>query len=305
MRDWRDYGLAEWTKGTPLIEGLKRARNVATKRLYRRLPARGYDRFMAELGALRPDVIAVSIAFNTPWVINVTTEVTRRKLAGTLIVCDNSKNPAARREIESICKDRGVPYLALPFNLEHHPCRSHGIAMNWVYYNVIDRLRPRVFGFLDHDLFPTERLDLAALVADQPVYGLRETLYNSVWGWNLWAGFCVFDRAAVADFLPDFNNDYPRQLDTGGRNWMQIYRHLDRSRIRFADGRSQEIYLPDDPQLATVYWVDSCLHVVAASYRDGKSSKTLEQLHRGLLRYIDAGGTVAELTEPPRQPQLT
>jgi len=283
VRDWRNYGLAEWTKGTPLVEGIKRARNVATERIYRRLPARGYDRFMADLLAARPDVVAVAIAFNTPWVIDVATEVTKRNLVGTLIVCDNSNEAAARREIERICKDRGVPYLALPFNLEHHPCRSHGIAINWVYYNVIDRL------------------DLAALVAVQPVYGL---LNHSDWGWNLWAGFCVFDRAAIAGFLPDFNNDNPRLLDTGGRNWTQIYRHLDRGRIRFANGRSQRIYLPDDGRRATVHLVDSCLHAGAASFRDTECGIDLEELTRRLLRYFHAGGTLTGLSEPPRHRQI-
>jgi len=299
VRDWTDYGLAEWIKGAPLVHGVKRARNVATERIFRRMPARGYGRFMAELERKRPEIVAVAVAYNTPWVIDLTTQITRRNLVGTLVVCDNSRQAAARSEIERICRDRGVPYLALPFNPEHHPCRSHGIAINWVYYNVIDRLRPRVFGFLDHDLFAIERLDLAALVADQPVYGL---LNRSDWGWNLWAGFCAFDRAAIAGFLPDFNNDNPRLLDTGGRNWTQIYRHLDRGRIRFADSRTLEIYLPDDGRRLTVQTVDDCLHVGGASFREDDTIKMdLEELYRRIIRHIDAGGTLAELTAPSKQ----
>ena len=47
--------------------------------------------------------------------------------------------------------------------------------------------------------------------------------------------FFRFDFATVSAFRPDFNHDVPRDLDTGGRNWHSIYRHLDRSRISFAN----------------------------------------------------------------------
>ncbi len=299
MRALSDYRLADWSKGTPAVHGIKRARNVAIERIFRSLPARGYDAFMADLTARRPDVLAMTIAYNTPWVIDVMTQVTPPNLAGTLVVCDNSRRSAARREIARICKDRGVPYLALPFNLERHPCRSHGIALNWAYYNIVAQVKPRVFGFLDHDLFAVEPLDLAVQVADQPVYGL---INQSAWGWNLWAGFCMFDRAAIAGFRPDFNNDNPRLLDTGGRNWMQVYRHFDRDRIRFAVGRMQELHLPGDPRGFLVQRIDNLLHVGGASFRDRDDNKTrLENVHRGVVRHLQSGGTLAELTTAPHE----
>ena len=181
MRALAEYQLADWAKAEPLVHGFKRIRNVAVERTFRSMHARGYDRFMAELAALQPQTLAICVAYNTPWVVDVTTQLTRRNLVGTLIVCDNSRIRAARVENERICKERGVPYLPLPINLERHPCRHHGIALNWVYYNVVDRVRPRVFGFLDHDLFAIERFDLAALVANEPIYGVFKT---SPWGWN-------------------------------------------------------------------------------------------------------------------------
>jgi len=299
VRALSDYRLADWSKGTPLVHGIKRARNVAIERIFRSLPARGYDAFMADLTARRPDVLAITIAYNTPWVIDVMTQITPPNLAGTLVVCDNSRKSAARREIARICRDRGVPYLALPFNLEHHPCRSHGIALNWAYHNIVAQVKPRVFGFLDHDLFAIEPLDFAAQVADQPVYGL---INQSAWGWNLWAGFCMFDRAAIAGLRPDFNNDNPRLLDTGGRKWLRIYRHFDRDRIRFAVGRMQELHLPGDPRALFVQRVDNCLHVGGASFRDGDDNKTkLEDFHRAVVRHLLSGGTLAELTKRPNE----
>ena len=63
MRALSDYRLADWSKGTPLLHGVKRARNVVTERIFRGLPARGYDVFMADLAARRPDVLAITIAY--------------------------------------------------------------------------------------------------------------------------------------------------------------------------------------------------------------------------------------------------
>jgi hypothetical protein len=257
---------------------------------------------MAELAGRKPDVLAVVIAYNTPWVIDLTTQITARNLAGTLAVCDNSSDPRASAQIERLCRDRGVLYLRLPYNIEHHPCRSHGIALNWVYYNVIDRIRPRVFSFLDHDLFAIDRLDPARLVADQPLYGL---INESVWGWNLWAGFCVFDRAAVAGFDPDFNNDNPRLLDTGGRNWLRIYRKLDRAGLRFATKTLERFRLPRDTTVATVQRIDDCLHVGGASFEAGSAAeKQIEAFYRGIIGHLDAGGTLAALAADAREPAL-
>ena len=302
MRAWNEYGFADWMQGAPLIHGIKRARNVVTDQAFRRLPARDYDRFMAELAARKPEVLAVVIAYNTPWVIDLTTQITARNLAGTLAVCDNSSDTRASRAIERLCRDRGILYLPLPYNIEHHPCRSHGIALNWVYYNVIDRIRPRVFSFLDHDLFAIDRLDPARLVADQPLYGL---INESVWGWNLWAGFCVFDRAAVAGFDPDFNNDNPRLLDTGGRNWLRIYRNLDRAGLRFATRTLERFRLPRETTVATVQRIDDCLHVGGASFEAGSAAATqIEAFYRGVIRHLDAGGTLAALNADAREPVL-
>src|SRR5690606_534112 len=136
------------------------------------------------------------------------------------IVCDNSSSREARREIEAVCRDSGTHYIALPFNPERHPCRSHGLALNWAFYNLARTLGARVCAFVDHDLFALAPLDLAAKLAGQPFYG---RLRSSRWGWYLWPGYCAFDVEAVAGYAPDFNTDIPRQLDTGGRNFVQVF----------------------------------------------------------------------------------
>ena len=53
--------------------------------------------------------------------------------------------------------------------------------------------------------------------------------------WFLWAGFCLFHYAAVADRMLDFRQDWFIGLDTGGANWELLYRHADITRLRRAD----------------------------------------------------------------------
>lgn len=292
MRAVAEYELAEWARGLPLAHGFKRVRNAAVELTFRRLRPHGFGGFRAELAERRPQTIAAIIAFNTPWVIDVATRMAAKNLNGTLIVCDNSRNRAARVEIERICRERGVPYIGLPFSLERHPCRSHGIAINWVYYNIIQPLEPRVFGFLDHDLFPLQPLDLAALVAEQPVYG---KFRSTRWGWYLWAGFCVFDRAAIATCAPDFNTDIPRLLDTGGRNWLQIYRRLDRAGLRFSNVCAEWLKHPVDGTMVQIELVDDCLHVGGVSTPTIPHAANDRVFIEGIVRHVSDGGTLADL----------
>jgi hypothetical protein len=271
MRFPSEYGADEWFVGLPLVHGLKRARNVLVERTFRGARSRETGKLLAAHAGLAGGSLTMAVAFNQPWIIDLATRMAKRHLDGTLIVLDNSRNAEARREIARICADRGVPYLGLPSNPERHPCRSHGIAMTWGYYNIVRQLRPKTFAFFDHDLIPTAPLDIARLVQSQPVYGV---LNQSAWGWNLWAGYCIYDFASIERFALDFNNDNPRLLDTGGRNWLEIYRYLDRSKIRFADLHGEWVRDPADGRPRRTTFVDELLHVGSVSYDEKSERRT-------------------------------
>jgi hypothetical protein len=292
MRFPSEYGADEWFIGLPLVHGLKRARNVLLERTFRSARSRETNKLLAKHSGLAGGSLVMSIAFNQPWVIDLLTRMTKRHLEGTLIVLDNSRNSEARREIARICADRDVPYLGLPFNPERHPCRSNGIAMTWGYYNIVRELRPKTFAFFDHDLIPTAPLDIASLVQNQPVYGV---LNHSAWGWNLWAGYCIYDFASVERFALDFNNDNPRLLDTGGRNWLQIYRYLDRSKVLFADWRREWLRDPADQAPRLVYFADDLLHVGGAGFGEHRNSRNEPELFQRLIRGFEDGATLDEL----------
>ena len=245
MRELDSYTGAEWLHLIPLVHWLKHVRNQAVSASYRRRRTKELLDFWVANGNLAGRNLAIAVAFNTPWVVELLVRSAAVNLKGmTLIIADNSSRPAARAEIAAFCRSRGAPYVPLPANPEWSPNRSHGIAMNWVYDNIVRHFRPPVFAFLDHDLFPLQPVDLSLSVRDQPVYGLLRDPRRVQEAWSLWAGFCVYDLAAVEGRFLDFNHDSPLMLDTGGANWHRLYRFLDRRALRFAKLRTATL---DDP----------------------------------------------------------
>ena len=296
MRALNEYDLREWAAGAPLVHGFKRGRNVLIERTFRSLGTQTSDKFLAERGELGGKTVIAVIAYNVPWTIALMLRAERYLPGSAFVIFDNSRNPDARREIERICRDRDAAYLALPPNPERHPCRSHGLAMNWAFYHVIRPLEPRVFAYFDHDLIPMAPYDLAAKVAGQPVYGVRN---ESRWGWNLWAGFSVFDGRAVEGRMPDFNHDVPRNLDTGGRNWLRVYRHLDRSQIGFASLDPVGLRDPQAKQPVTAQLIDGALlHVSGAGHGEKRIPPLRPAFFASILEATEQGASLAEFMVP-------
>jgi hypothetical protein len=183
----------------------------------------------------------------------------------TVLVFDNSRDDSKRIEIEQVCKQNNAPYLALPRNSTRHVNRSHGMAMTWVYHNVVRAINPRIFGFIDHDLIPVRTVSVAHKLANQPVYGL---LNEGKFGfWYLWAGYCFFDYVETQGKSINFLYDFSRDLDTGGRNWKSLYRDLDRRQLHVASAEnvSMKVASIESPRLVQIvdgHW----LHIGGISY---------------------------------------
>ena len=62
------------------------------------------------------------------------------------------------QEIERVCRERGAPYPAHPANPTSHPNRSHGMAMSWLFHNIVSAIQPRMSAFLDRDLIPVQKI---------------------------------------------------------------------------------------------------------------------------------------------------
>ena len=264
MRELRDYSASEWLQILPVVHAVKLVRNTAADRFYRSRPSPYLDQFLSEHAHLRGQTIAVTVAFNTPWTLKLLLRTARDNFVNTtLIVVDNSVNVEAREEMRSLCAEAGVSYLPLPRNLIRHGARSHGAALNWTYHNLIKPLRPAVFAFVDHDLFPLCPIDLASRVADQPVFG-RENPPG--FGWSVWAGYCIFDFAEASKYDLDFGTERPRGHDTGGRNWVQFFRYLDKDRVRLADLCVIELHDPLTGIAFPIEMMDTFAHFGQASH---------------------------------------
>lgn len=272
MRDLKDYTLRDWAGGLPLTQGARRLRNVVLDSLYATRRCEGQDALLTALAPLRGRFLAVTVAFNLPDAVAFLSDAMARTMPGVpLLVCDNSSDPQMRARIAGLCIQGGHFYCSLPpvprISPNVNGSRSHGVALNWIWHNLLRPLRPSAFALLDHDLVPLAADDLAARVAHQPVYGMVRR-GEDFGGWYLWPGYSVFDFRAVETLALDFGTDTPRMLDTGGQNWRVLYRHL--SLDALAQARTRQVWLaaegvgPESFLLA-----DSWLHVGGAGHRGG------------------------------------
>lgn len=272
MRDLSDYSLREWATAVPLAHRLRRARNLIVDRIYRDRRADGQAALVARLKAETAPVLAFTVAFNMPEAIALLSDAMARFVGGAaLVVCDNSTDAAARAAIAQLCRQRGLAYCPLPpspYRGARNGSRSHAVALNWIFANLVRPVAPRIFALLDHDLIPLKPSDLAARVSGQPCYGMvRRGEGNDAW--YLWPGYSIFDLAAIGGRPLDFGTDTPLTLDTGGQNWSVLYRTLDQSRMRQADCRRVTLTDAQTGEQATSLLIDGWLHVGGAGHRDG------------------------------------
>lgn len=183
MRAFTEYSTREWLTAQPVVHAFKQARDQSLQCAYRTLRPRDLALFLEQTQACRGKTIALVVAFNRAWVIDWLTRMAARNVRDTTwLVFDNSRQRTARGEVEWLCRDRAIPYLSLPSNPVRYLCRSHGMAMTWIYHNVVRVLQPRRFAFIDHDLIPLDKVDFNAALGEQPVYGVP---LNGSAGWSL------------------------------------------------------------------------------------------------------------------------
>lgn len=294
MRPIIDYGLHDWLHFDPLRHRFRRLRNLAIVAAYRNYSAPRQEAILAELKSKVENKTAVfTVAFNVEknleWLAKGFAAFSP---AAQLIVCDNSPTPEARRRIEAVCKTHGLPYIPLPVPplrpvINRNASLSHGMALTWIFYNLVRPLKPRLFSFFDHDLIPTASFDLSKAIKGQPFYGLKwqtSRHRSSGWWrgrslagpWCLWAGYCVYDFAKVAGLPLDFTTDNPLLLDTGGQNWTRLYRHLDTKHMRFANERLVKLKVAKIATALPFMFIDgSLLHIGGVSHREDAHNRLM------------------------------
>jgi hypothetical protein len=265
-RPLAEYDLKDWMHLRPVLHRLKQARYDRLTARHVRLPApSGNTATIAS--ALAGRNVMVTVCHEDPTAIDWQCRLIRRFVPDPIhVIADNSHDNAAAREIERVVKRHGLPYLRLPINPWSEvveASRSHGIALNWLWHNLIRPGVPEAFGFLDADLFPTAPDDPFAPLAHQDIYG---PIWPAGGRWYLWAGFCFFRFAAVRDLPLDFGQDWFAGLDTGGANWWTLYRNLDRASLREPSFRCE----PPDASIedAEMHHVGPWLHEFGTHTRE-------------------------------------
>ncbi len=265
--------------GNPVVRSAKNLRNGLVDGAFRRTAAAQGRRLADDLVRSGVREAAFTIAFNTPWAIDLLThQWSRHQPDLRLVVVDNSSDRSARAAHEDLCRRRQLPYLPLPRNPEWSPNRSHGIALNWVWFNIVQHAGLDVAGFIDHDCVPVASLDLRSRLRGLAAYGMRGSSLTHPQAWNLWAGYCFFRPAAAEKFAVDFKHRIELGLDTGGGNWAGFYRHLDRASVGEAGYRIVRIGLGDGrPPVAMLLLDEAFLHLDGASYREAFRDASMRQ----------------------------
>lgn len=142
------------------------------------------------------------------------------------LVADNSNKEDISSEILKYCNSNKILYIKLPINhFLSNPSKSHGSALNWVYKNIIEKLKPKFFGFIDHDIFPYKETSITHLV-HQDIFGLTQERNEK---WYLWAGFCFYEYHKISKYKLNFMPC--TGLDTGGSNYYSLYKNINKEKL--------------------------------------------------------------------------
>ena len=237
--------IAQYTNKIPQTKSrisfyrLKEWRNLIRNYLYVRKHSKSSKQVVNKLKMAGKTEICLTIAFNTPWTIDLQIECWQKFCPDTtLLVADNSNKRSESKIIESICADKKILYIKLPTNPVKHPSRSHGLALNWVWQNIILRLENlQRIGLIDHDCYPIKPCRPNHL-SNSLAHGVAKSSWiQGSCAKNIWAGFTFFANQpglTIKDFDFNFLPDPINGLDTGGMNWQRVYQHIKSSDMTYA-----------------------------------------------------------------------
>ncbi len=220
-----EYTFREYLHLQPLTQAWKTWNYRMMDERYMALAAAAGDAD-AIRAALRGSNMLATVAFEDPPGLDMHVSLIRRYVKfDQHLVVDNSRDAGMAAQNREIADAAGALYLQLPPNpwTKRNESRSHGIALNWIWRNIIKPAAPYAFGLVDDDMFPVAPVDPFAPLARHDFYGDQRTAGTR---WFLWAGYCFFLFDAVKDKPLDFGLDWFIGLDTGGANWDVLYRDI-------------------------------------------------------------------------------
>jgi len=225
-----------------------------------------------ELGFVMPhhdprSIFIITTAFNNSHVIKHQARLIDKNLRDKFvhIIVDNSDDAESSRRIKTICKEFSRPYIKLPQNAHGRGSNSHALALNWCMRQLILKLKPAYFGFIDHDIYPVKKEELVSLLEKQTIFGLKQERGQI---WYLWPGLCFFkyDENIVRDldFSPGEINGV--SVDTGGRLYGNLYSKLDPENISFPTQSYENLREGNVFQSDKVEYIGNWMHSFNGSY---------------------------------------
>ena len=193
----------------------------------------------------------ITIAFNNPKVIDYQIRLIKKFVSGefSIIICDNSNLKEKSLEIRKVCEKHNVSYIHIKSKQTPRGYSdSHGIALNWVYENVVKK-RKNDFAFLDHDIFPVRKIEIDKYLMEQDFYGMpcrpHKTNRINQGLWYLWPGFAFYRFDVISNKKMNFRkwrrfgllNIKVVGADTGSANWPVLYSKYNVSDIKFCDAK--------------------------------------------------------------------
>ena len=277
MRKYSSYSFTSWIKLEPIKYLIKYIRNYLVTILYTTKKGNNLDIFLEKCKHLSGRNILLVIAFEQPWVIEWQLKMSKKNVKdATVIIFDNSRDQSKKKEIEKVCHDLNALYFSLPKNKTLHVNRSHSLAMQWIYENVVKAIKPNIFAFIDHDLIPIKKFSLLNVIKDQDFYGwyrkgLQRKNPNS---WNLWAGYCMYSYIKIKDFHLYFMYDFANGLDTGGGNYDALYCNYDNKKMNFSPVSQVDVDIPGVGVINDLMLIDdSWYHIGSVGHNNNAKLK--------------------------------
>jgi|LWDU01.1.fsa_nt_gi hypothetical protein len=305
MRSFSSYSFSNWLKLQPIKYLIKYTRNRIVSNLYVAKKSQNTEHFLNECKDLKDKNILLVIAFEQPWVIEWLLKMSKKYVTDAVVlVFDNSRDKSKKGEIKKVCHTQNTLYLQLPENNTTHVNRSHSLAMQWIFENIVQAIQPKSFAYIDHDLIPVKKTSIAERLGNQDFYGWLKTglVRRNPDSWSLWAGYCIYDYDSVRNKKLYFMYDFPQGLDTGGGNYEVLYRNYNKDKMQFSNISIAEVQVPNIGLVRDIMLIDdNWYHIGSVGYNDNFVSK--KDYCLSLSKLIDSGIEWDELVVSQRTAQ--
>lgn len=164
----------------------------------------------------------VTVAFNNSTVIKAQSQLVKKFFKDNYNYCvfDNSTNETESKKIKDFCIKNKLDYVKIKNSGFKKPSENHAIALNFIYYEYINKRKAKYFGIIDHDIFPTKDYKIMNILDEQPFFGyLKENQHIKY----LWPGFCFFRFDYCKDKKINFMTKWSLGGDVGSSNYKTLY----------------------------------------------------------------------------------